>query len=186
MEEKKRVSAKKNLLGILLLLFLVGFFFVAHILEYGPVKIIRYCVLAAALFYLSMVDMEKKIIPNKILLIMLGIRALLFVAEALLYPEYIGSFLASMAAGSLLAMGILFVGYFVGKKGMGFGDIKLFGVIGCYVGPLAVVGILFFSLCFAAGYCVVLLLLKKIGAKDEIPFAPFAFIGMIIASLLGM
>ena len=81
---------------------------------------------------------------------------------------------------------ILFVGNLICKKGMGYGDIKLFGVIGYYVGPQTVLGVLFFSLLFAAVYSILLLLMKKIKAKDEIPFVPFIFAGLAAASLLGI
>lgn len=173
-------------LGILFILFVVVFWFVAEILEYGPVKIVRYYFLAVGLLCLAIIDLRKRIIPNRILLIMLGMRGIFLIAEAILYPEYIWNFVISIMSGSLLAMIILFIAYFIGKKGMGMGDIKMFGVIGCYMGPTAVIGTMFFSFFLAAIYSIFLLIMKRIGTKDEIPFAPFAYIGMLIAGLVGM
>lgn len=183
---ERAISGKRIPLYLLLLLFTLGFVYVAYILEYGPVKILRYYILVYAAFGLACIDLQKQIIPNKILLILLGIRGILFLPEMLLYPDYAGNFIWSAVSGALFGMAVLFAGYFVCKKGMGMGDIKLFGVIGWYVGPTAVMVMMFFSLCAAAVYSIILLILKRIDKKDEIPFAPFCFAGVVIGALLGV
>ena len=160
--------------------------FIAYLLEYGPVKIIRYCILSAAIFYLAYLDIKSRIVPNRILLVLLAIRLFLLIPETVLYPDYLSVFITSSVFGAVAAMLLLIIGNLIAKKGMGYGDIKLFGVIGFYVGMQSVLGILFFSLVFAAVYCIVLLIRKKISARDEIPFVPFVFAGFAAASLLGV
>lgn len=186
MTEIQKRNIKRILLAVLLVLVTAAFAFVAYLMEYGPVKIVRYYVLMYTVCYLACVDIKKQIVPNRILLGLLLVRALLLIPELLLYPAYIGGFLLASVLGAVLGMAVLFVGNIICKKGMGLGDIKLFGVIGCYVGPEAVLFVLFFSLFLAAIYSIILLLGKKIGAKDEIPFVPFVFAGLIVTCLLGI
>ncbi len=69
---------------------------------------------------------------------------------------------------------------------MGAGDIKLFGVIGFYLGPDAVLSVMLGALFLAAVYSAGKLLGKKIHLKDEIPFVPFVFAGFIATALLGV
>ena len=185
-EKNKKWTIKKIAAGTLFFCYLAAFLFVAYLLEYGPIKVIRYVCLAAGVFYLADFDVKSKIVPNRILLVLLAVRTVLLLLEAFFYPGYFSSFVLSSFFGAALAMLILFVGNLICKKGMGYGDIKLFGVIGYYVGPQTVLGVLFFSLLFAAVYSILLLLMKKIKAKDEIPFVPFIFAGLAAASLLGI
>ena len=106
--------------------------------------------------------------------------------EALLYPGYLGSFLLVSVSGAVLGMVILFISNVICKHGMGMGDIKLFGIIGFYVGVGGILFVMFFALLFAAVYSGILLLRKKLRAKDEIPFVPFIFAGTIVTFLLGI
>lgn len=186
MENRKKEVKRGIILGILLALFTVGFGSVAYVLEYGPVKIIRYYILVYGLCYLAWVDLKRQIVPNRVLLILLAVRAVLFLPEILLYPGYFFAFAGSSVLGALIGMAVLFAGYFIGKKGIGMGDIKLFGVTGWYVGPMPVMTMMFLSLCFAAVYSMIKLLLRQIRKEDEIPFVPFVFAGVIAGTLLGV
>lgn len=179
-------NIKHKILLAALLVFTVSFPFVAYVMQFGPVKIVRSYVLVYALYVLSGIDLETKTVPNRILLVLLGVRIILFVPEAVLYPGYLGNFVFASAAGALLSMAVLAAGNLICKHGMGMGDIKLFGVAGCYVGMGGVIVIMFFSLFFAALCSGVLLLRKRLRAKDEIPFVPFIFAGTIVTFLLGI
>lgn len=186
MAVKVNKSMKKVLLCCIPVLHLAVFLYVAYLLEYGPIKIVRYCALSFTLFYLAGVDIKSRMVPNRILLMLLALRGVLLILEAILYPGYFAGFAFSIVTGAGAVMLVLLAGNIICKRGMGFGDIKLFGVIGAYVGMQTAFGILFFSLAAAALYSIVLLARKKIGAKDEIPFAPFVYFGFVAASLLGV
>lgn len=175
--------------GIILagtVLFTLGFSCVAYLLEYGVVKIIRYFLLGYMLAYLAGVDIEKRIVPNRHILLLLVLRLILFVPESLLYKGYLGSFLLSSVLGAVLGMAVLFLGNLICRNGMGAGDMKLFGVIGFYLGPDAVLSVMLGALFLAAVYSAVKLIAKKIRLKDEIPFVPFVFAGFIATALLGV
>ncbi len=186
MENSKKYVRGQTVLIMLLILFTTGFGYVAYLLEYGPVKIMRYYILAYSLCYLAWMDFKQRIVSNRILLILLAVRAVLFLPEWLLYPGYILDFVLTSLFGALLAMAVLFAGYFIGKKGIGMGDIKLFGVMGWYVGPMPVMAMMFLSLCFAAVYGIIQLLRKKLKKEDEIPFVPFVLAGAVAGALLGV
>ncbi len=179
-EESAMTKLQKGIIRAGLILFSAGFAFVSYLLEYGAVKILRYYVLGIMLAYLARVDIEKRIVPNRSILLLLALRMVLFVPEALLYPGYLGSFLLSSFAGAICGMSILFLGNLICRNGMGAGDIKLFGVIGFYV--VVMLGALF----FAAIYSAAKLAVRKIRLKDEIPFVPFVFAGFLVTALLGV
>ncbi len=185
-EESAMTKLQKGIIRAGLILFSAGFAFVSYLLEYGAVKILRYYVLGIMLAYLAGVDIEKRIVPNRSLMLLLALRIVLFVPEALLYPGYLGSFLLSSFAGAICGMSILFLGNLICRNGMGAGDIKLFGVIGFYVGPDAALAVMLGALFFAAIYSAAKLAVRKIRLKDEIPFVPFVFAGFLVTALLGV
>jgi leader peptidase (prepilin peptidase) / N-methyltransferase len=87
---------------------------------------------------------------------------------------------------------VLFVAYFllvfIHPAGMGFGDVKLAGVLGAYLGwigwgALAVGAFLGFLL--GGLYGALLLLLRRAGRKSAIPFGPFMLLGAVVGVLAG-
>ena len=111
----------------------------------------------------SWIDWNQKRIPNKILLFLLAVRGCLLVLE-----------------------GLFLLAHFISKGGVGMGDVKLFAVIGSYMGSGSITAALFLAVMSSAGYSVLMLILKKIKLKEEIPFAPFALVGTILTMALGM
>ncbi len=179
-------KVKKAALFVGFALFAIAFAFVAHWMEFGPVKIFRYYALVCVTAYLAVTDLRHRIVPNQILLGLAGLRLVCFVPEAVLYREHMVNFFWSALLGSLLGMAILGMGNLLCRGGMGFGDIKYVGAAGLYLGPNGILAVLFFSLLFSAVYCGVMLLAKKLGAKDEIPLMPFLFAGLLVTCLLGI
>ena len=76
---------------------------------------------------------------------------------------------------------------FVHPAGMGFGDVKLSGVIGMALGWLGWPVLLFgaaFAFILSAVVSLVLLLLRKVTLKSALPFGPFMLLGAFAAVLL--
>lgn len=69
--------------------------------------------------------------------------------------------------------------------GMGWGDVKLAGLIGLVTGLRLVMLALFIGIFFGGVIVSALLLLKIKGRKDAIPFGPFLVLGPIVALLWG-
>jgi leader peptidase (prepilin peptidase)/N-methyltransferase len=135
-------------------------------------------VLMTLLVTVSAIDVEHRIVPNRLLLpaAAAGL-ALWALADPGRLPENV---IAAGAAG-----GFLLVAAIAYPAGMGMGDVKLAGVMGLYLGS-AVAPALFVA--FAAGALVgVAMVATKGGAarKQAIPFAPFLALGGIVGQLFG-
>ncbi|HEX8742961.1 MAG TPA: prepilin peptidase [Thermoleophilaceae bacterium] len=134
---------------------------------------------AAMLIAVAGIDLEHRIVPNKILLPMgvWGIAATAFVDAGRL-PE---ALIAGAAAFTFLLVVAL-----IHPRGMGMGDVKLVGVMGIYLGasvaPALLIG-------FLAGSLVGIAIMAKHGAADGrkrgVPFAPFLALGGLVGLLTG-
>ncbi len=136
-------------------------------------------VLLGALVPVTLSDLERRIIPNKITLP----AALLAVAIGLAtkpggVPEQL---IAAVAAG-----GFLLVFALIHPAGMGMGDVKLAAVLGLYLGryvgaamAVAVIG------AALAGIAVIGREGISKGRKTGLPFGPFLALGAVVALLAG-
>ena len=135
---------------------------------------------------IAWIEQKEQRIPNKILIIHLNLRVCILAAEWLMYPEFGLSMAFSAGLGMLFGGGLFFVAYLVSRGGIGFGDVKLFAVIGIYMGSGSIFSEVFLTVVVSAVYSIVMLIRKKIKLKEEIPFAPFVLIGAILSMALGM
>ncbi len=93
---------------------------------------------------------------------------------------------------ALLGCAALYAGYFAlafaYPAGMGFGDVKLAGVLGLYLGwlgwPSLVVGA-FAGFLLGGAVGVALILARRAGRKSALPFGPFMLAGALIGILAG-
>ena len=141
-----------------------------HILE-----IIEYI----ALFYICIIDIRKKIIPDRGFIILVTIGLL----KGMINTNIEGYFLGMCVYPMPLIILHILEDYFK-KELIGFGDIKLMMGIGGNMGykSLAEVVKFYHVVYFLAGITVILFLLymKYKGKKAEyIPFAPFLIMGVI-------
>jgi len=74
---------------------------------------------------------------------------------------------------------------FLKKESMGMGDIKLYVMIGLYVGFPEVFATLFFAVYLAAIFIGVGLAIRRIKLRDAIPFGPFIAIGTVVFLVWG-
>lgn len=154
--------------------------------EYSIFKSLRYVVLLAALFIISWIDWKSKRIPNEILKGLLVIRLVILAMEWWAFSEFGMSLFLSAVGGMLLGGGIFMLCYLISRGGIGAGDVKLFAVIGCFVGSGTILTLTFLSVVVSAAYSIIMLVLKKTGLKEEIPFAPFVLVGTVLTMALGM
>ncbi|MBQ7120840.1 MAG: prepilin peptidase [Clostridia bacterium] len=147
----------------------------------GYIKLFSVFVIIAAS---ALIDFKKRIIPNKLVLAGLALRAVLYVCEFVWCRDIIVEIAKSDLTGFLIGFGILFVAGLVTKGAVGFGDAKLFAVIGLTASSLATFGTLLFSL-VASSVCGIFLLIKYRDRKRTFPFAPFILIGYAIVIFMG-
>ena len=152
----------------------------------GALKMLRYVILLGAVAVIACIDRRSKRIPNDILLAMVYIRVILLVVECICYPAYAMSMLISSLLGSVLGGGMFLICYFITRGGVGMGDVKLFFAVGLYLGSGGIMAVIVTTIFSSAIYSVIQLIRKKAKLKDEIAFAPFVWIGLVMAMALGI
>jgi leader peptidase (prepilin peptidase) / N-methyltransferase len=138
----------------------------------------------AALLGLSLIDVEHKILPNRIVYpCLIGYPAYFLIARAAGAPVE----LLHAAIGFLAYGGTMLLVAIVSPKGMGMGDVKLSALIGLVVGAIDLP-----SVAVAAGLAILLggigavaaLAMGK-GRKAAVPFGPFLAAGAALAMFWG-
>jgi leader peptidase (prepilin peptidase)/N-methyltransferase len=166
---------------------LTGGVFVALAIRIGPDAVLpAFLYLGAVGVALALIDFDVKRLPDAIVLPSYVVAVVLLGVAAAANGD-IHQFLRA-----LLGMAALFAFYFLlvlaYPAGMGFGDVKLAGVLGLYLGWLGwgelVVGAF---LGFLLGGLVggVLMMARRAGRKSAIPFGPFMLAGAFLAVLWG-
>jgi len=134
----------------------------------------------------SFTDLSHRLVPRQLLYGGLCVIVpLLVLASAV---EHTWSDLLRAVICGAAAFALFFVIWFLVPRGMGFGDVRLAGVIGLTVGYLGVVhAYLAFLVGFVVGlvFGVVLMVGSSAGRKTRIPFAPALCIGAVVAILWG-
>jgi leader peptidase (prepilin peptidase)/N-methyltransferase len=135
--------------------------------------------LVAILVPVALIDLEHRIIPNKITLP----AAVAAVAIGLvLKPSGVPEQLIAGAAGG----GFLLVFALAYPRGMGMGDVKLAAVLGLFLGRSVAVAILSGVLAGAVvGAVVVARVGVERGRKTAVPFGPFLALGGVVGLLAG-
>lgn len=138
--------------------------------------------LAAVAVALALIDLDTKKLPNVLTLPSYAVGIVLLGAAALLDGE------PWLVVRALIGMAILYAVYFLlvlaYPKGMGFGDVKLAGVLGLYLGylgwPTWTVGWL---LGFFLGgvFGVVAMAAGRATRKSMVPYGPFMILGAFLA-----
>jgi leader peptidase (prepilin peptidase)/N-methyltransferase len=139
--------------------------------------------LAAIGIALTMIDLELRRLPNAIVLPSYPIAAALLALAAFAQGHPIRLLHAAIGAVALYVFYFLLM--LVYSKGMGFGDVKLAGVLGLYLGwygwKYAVVGA-FLAFVIGGVVGIVLMVVGRAGRKSLIPFGPF----MVAGAWLGL
>jgi leader peptidase (prepilin peptidase)/N-methyltransferase len=135
--------------------------------------------LVTALVPITLIDLDHRIIPNRIT----GPAAL---AGLLAIAALDTDFLPEAVIAALAGGGFFFVAAVLYPRGMGMGDVKLAGMLGVYLGR-AVAPAIFIAL--IAGVAVGAAIIARKGAaegrKTAVPFGPFLALGGIVAFFVG-
>ncbi len=145
-----------------------------------------FLVFAASLLVVTVTDLRLFLIPNRIIYPTLLAAAVLLTAAAALSHEW--EALQRAAIGGCSAWAALLVIHLINPRGMAFGDVRLAAVIGVYTGWLGydhVILALFLGFVAAAVVGLALIVTRRRGAKDPVPFGPFLAAGAMAAVLVG-
>lgn len=133
-------------------------------------------VFCAALVTVSATDLERFVIPNRIVV---PAAAFVLIAQTLIHPS------VEWAAGAAGAAGFLLVAALAYPAGMGMGDVKLALLLGAMLGRTVPIA-LFAGMLAALVPSIVLVVRHGSAArKMKIPFGPFLAFGGVVALFAG-
>lgn len=155
-----------------------GVLFALAALRFGlGLELAAALVLVAALVALAMTDLEHRLLPNAIVGPVAVVGLVLSIAAR---PEWWWVYPVCALAGA----GGLFAIAFVYPGGMGMGDVKMAGMLGCFLGPYAFLAI-FIGALFGALVSGVLMAAGRMNRRTHIPFGTFMSLGGLVALFAG-
>ncbi len=161
--------------------------FAAAAVRLGPdAALPAYLVFFACLLVVSVIDLEHSIIPNRIVYPTI-LASVPLLAVAALAEDDLGR-LGTALVGAAIAFAVLFVVHLVSPESMGFGDVRLTFILGLFLGWLGlghVVAGLFLGFALGAVVGVALMLTRRRGRRDSVPFGPFLAGGAALAVFFG-
>lgn len=135
---------------------------------------------------LAIIDIDVRRLPDFLTLpsypVAIGLLGL-----AALLDDGGGSWLRAMAGG-MAAFALYYLLAFIYPAGMGFGDVKLAGLIGLYLGWLGwgvLAAGMFLGFLLGGVFGVALMAAGRGGRKTAVPYGPFMLLGTLLAILFG-
>jgi leader peptidase (prepilin peptidase) / N-methyltransferase len=172
---RTRISPRYPIVEALTALLAVAVVLVKH----SAADIALGLTLIGILVPIALIDLEHRIIPNKVTLP--AAVAALAIGLGLHRSGVTEQLIAAAAAG-----GFLLVFALAYPRGMGMGDVKLAAVLGLFLGRSVAVAILAAVLIgTVAGAGVMARVGVQQGRKTKVPFGPFLALGGVIALLTG-
>ena len=135
-------------------------------------------IFAPTLLLLSVIDLDRRLIPDAIVLPALGAVLVLQIA---FHPGHTLEWVLASLGAALF----LFIPLLIYPAGMGMGDVKLAALLGAALGTSVTVAI---AVALFAGGIVALFVLGREGIearKKAIPYGPFLALGGIVVFFLG-
>lgn len=169
--------------------FICGLLFLSMYFLFGfSYMLIPFCLLVFCLLVITVIDFDFQIIPDEIsfFLIIFGLLASSFniMLGSTVLQRIINSFLGLLAGGGSLLLVAIIGKWIFGKDAMGGGDIKIMAGVGTFIGWDKVLFSIFVACLFGSIVGVFMIVFKKIGRKQEIPFGPYLAISSFLVLFL--
>jgi leader peptidase (prepilin peptidase)/N-methyltransferase len=155
--------------------------------HFGPhVVLAPFCAFFALLVTVSFTDLSHRLVPRW--LVYGGIAVIVPLLVATSAVDHSWNPLSGSAIAGAVAFGLFFAVWWFVPRGMGYGDVRLAGVIGVTVGYLS---LLHAYIAFLAGFVIGLvfglgvLATSDTGRRTRIPFAPSLALGAVVGVLWG-
>ena len=162
---------------------LTAVLFALVVLRFGPVwELPAFLVLAAVAVLLTLIDLRRHLLPDRVVLPAIVAGAVLLAVAAAVEGN-VAAFVRAGGAAVVLFLAFLVLAL-IAPSGLGMGDVKLAALVGLHLGWL---GWNVVVLGAAAGFvvqavlAVVLLATRRIGLKGELPFGPAMLLGAALA-----
>lgn len=183
-----KIYTRGMLIYSLVMLFVTVASSVVFSLFYDNIDIVsgvKNVIFLSILWPIAYIDFKVYRIPNSFIILGLVCRVVLIPIELFSSGCSFTLLIADAVAAAALLLSALLCGLCI-KNSIGFGDMKLFLVMGLLLGLDRLWGAVFLSLITSFIIAVVLLITKKKGKKDAIPFGPALAIGTYLALLLNV
>lgn len=161
----------------------IAVIFVAAFPEQNSFLILKRMILMCVIWPLAYIDYKTYRIPNTFILYGLICRAVLIPVELMFNPLFRVDIISELIAASALFLAVLLCAVCM-HGSIGAGDIKLFLVLGLFLGLEAIWSAVFMSLLISFVIVIYLLATKKKTRKDVIPFGPAIVIGVYLSVCL--
>lgn len=166
---------------------LTAVLFVAAALRVGAnLVLVPVDLVFAVLVTVTIVDVKHRVVPRVIVYSTLAAVAPLLVISAVV--DHHMSYIGLCAAGGGASFGFFFLVHLLSPKGMGFGDVRLAGLVGTVLGWFGLQSVLAgFFLAFLTGALVGIILIAVFGGsrKTAMPFAPYMALGCVLGVMWG-
>lgn len=163
---------------------LTGFLFALTVNKFGvTLQALFALVLVSSLVVVSFIDLDHQIIPNAITLpgIPLGLLGGLVAGQ----PPILDRLIGALTGAGFLYLVLLYGGAMYGQDAMGEGDLNLLALVGAFLGWRAVVVTLLVGCLSGSLVGLTLIVLKRLGRREHIPFGPFLVLGAMVSLFWG-
>jgi len=158
--------------------------FVVMAVRFGPAPALpAFCYLGAVGVTLAFIDARHKRLPDALTLPSYPVALLLLGIAAPAGPGGARHFLGALL-GMAIAWGFFLLQAVIYPAGIGWGDVKLSGVLGLYLGwlgPAALLAGLFLGYLLTAAAGLALIAAGRATRKSQLPFGPFLLAGTLAA-----
>lgn len=152
-------------------------------IQYGlTIHFILFSLLTLLLVVLTFIDLDHQIIPDGVNLLAAA-GGVVKIAFGLISGN--GLTIGQAALGVLIGGGFFLVIAIVSNGGMGGGDIKLMAALGLWFGWQGILLVMFLSFMIGGIVSVGLLIARKAGRKQMVPFGPFIAVGAYVTAVFG-
>ena len=156
-----------------------GLLFVLALAERGlTIDLIPALLLVAGLVAITGIDLDHQLIPDAISLpgILVGLAASILTGR----PGW-----AESLIGVLVGGGIFLVIIVASRGGMGAGDMKMGAMLGAFLGWKLVLVAILVAILVGGALAIGVLVARRKGRKDALPFGPFLALGGTVSVLWG-
>lgn len=169
-----------------LLMVITAIMYLGLLYSFGiSLDFFKFAVLIPMLLSAFCIDLKLQIIPNRLTLTIFE-TGLIFTFLNIISNTNLGitmltdSLLGMLVGGGIFLLITLIGGFIAGKEAMGFGDVKLMGALGLIFGWKSILIISVIAFLVAAVISIGILIFKRKGFNDYIPFGPFIVIASFI------
>lgn len=193
LENHEKVFTKEFWIGYLphmkincKLIFSIVIIYIALLYFFGwQIELLEYMILAPMFLAAFIIDYRKQIIPNRLTLTIFEVGLVFaFISGISSVNIFVDRLLGMVTGAGIFLLITLIGGAIAGKEAMGFGDVKIMGALGLVFGLSDIIMISVLSFLLGAVISIVLLVTKKKGTDEYIPFGPFIIIATFIVMLV--